>query len=153
MSDHGLWIPQEAAALKSQVQIIIRGMYSNPPNHGACIVETTLTNQGLYTQWCKDIHTMSDRIIAMRKALLAALRAKGTPSPVKNQWRHITDQIGMFSYTGLTPEQVTYIQQKYHIYMLQSGRISMAGIRTANVGYLATAIDDAMRTVKSGGRL
>jgi aspartate aminotransferase len=135
----------EAKAVKSRLALIVRHMYSNPPNHGARIVATTLRSKELYGQWRQDIRIMSGRIQKMREALVAALRARQCPSPT--QWRHITDQIGMFSYTGLTPAQVQFVQDKYHVYMLKSGRISMAGINTKNVEHIADAITDAVRSL------
>jgi len=80
----------------------------------------------------------------MRDALKKELIALGT----KGSWDHITNQIGMFSYTGLTPKQCEHLINKYHIYLLKNGRISMAGINTKNVKYLATAIHDAVSNVE-----
>nr|CAI5826818.1 unnamed protein product [Callosobruchus analis] len=83
--------------VKSQLTLLIRGMYSNPPSHGARIVSYVLSNKDLYNQWKENIRIMSSRIIQMRQMLREALERLGTPG----DWRHITQQIGMFSYTGL----------------------------------------------------
>lgn len=90
---------------KSQVTLIIRGMYSNPPSHGARIVAYVLSNPELYAQWKDHIKTMSQRIIEMRKALREKLEELKTPG----DWSHITSQIGMFSYTGLNGMLLQFI--------------------------------------------
>jgi aspartate aminotransferase len=92
-----------------------------------------------------NIKTMSERIIKMRKALFDVLVQKQTPGT----WNHITDQIGMFSYTGLTKEQCKCLIEKFHIYLVDNGRISMAGINEGNVEYVGNAIDYAVRTYPS----
>lgn len=84
--------------IKSQLTLIVRGCYSNPPNHGARIVATVLTNADLNQKWKKCIEIMSSRIKEMRILLNTTLKALGTPG----NWDHILTQIGMFSYTGLS---------------------------------------------------
>jgi aspartate aminotransferase len=84
---------------------------------------------------------MSDRILSMRTALKKAIEAKGTPGT----WNHITDQIGMFSYTGLTTSQVERMVNEFHIYMTKDGRISVAGLNPGNVNYVAECIDKVVR--------
>nr|XP_022911379.1 aspartate aminotransferase, cytoplasmic-like [Onthophagus taurus] len=84
--------------VKSQFTLIIRGMYSNPPSHGARVVSFVLNNAQLYDEWKEAIKTMASRVVNMRHALRDALERFGTPGT----WNHITSQIGMFSYTGLT---------------------------------------------------
>jgi aspartate aminotransferase len=84
---------------------------------------------------------MSGRIIAMRKALRRKLEELGTPGT----WNHITDQIGMFSFTGLNERQVQKLREEAHIYMTKNGRVSMAGLNSKNVDYVAKAIDKAVR--------
>lgn len=87
---------------------------------------------------------MSGRIIDMRKALRAKLEELGTPGP----WNHITDQIGMFSFTGLNEKQVAKLREEFHIYMTKNGRISMAGLNKKNVDYVARAVDKVVREVQ-----
>ncbi|XKL59072.1 hypothetical protein PGB90_000088 [Kerria lacca] len=126
--------------LKSQFQIIVRGMYSNPPCHGARIVSTILNNSKYFEEWNSCIRIMSERITEMRKELREKLENRtkfGT-------WKHITDQIGMFSYTGLSADQVEILKNKYHIYMLKSGRINICGLNTNNLDYVAKAISDVI---------
>ncbi|KAL0895363.1 hypothetical protein ABMA27_011496 [Loxostege sticticalis] len=127
-------------AMKSQLTWIVRGMYSNPPAHGARLVASVLTNKQLFDEWRDHIKTMSSRVIQMREALRAELIKLGTPG----NWDHIVKQIGMFSYTGLTPRQVEHLIQEYHIYLLRSGRISVCGLNQNNVAYMAKAMHDAI---------
>lgn len=96
--------PDEIVSLKSQVTLIVRGMYSNPPQHGARIVTMVLKDKHLYDQWRECIRTMSNRIIEMRKALHNELVRQGTAG----NWDHILSQIGMFSYTGLSGKNKIY---------------------------------------------
>ncbi|KAG9520117.1 hypothetical protein KCU71_g23836, partial [Aureobasidium melanogenum] len=84
---------------------------------------------------------MSGRIISMRKALKGKLDELQTPG----NWDHITNQIGMFSFTGLTEKQVLKIRSDAHVYMTKNGRISMAGLNTNNVEYFAKAVDKVVR--------
>jgi len=117
-------------------------MYSNPPLHGARIVSKILGNPDNYKAWKAELKEVSQRITAMREALRTELVALGT----KGTWDHIVNQIGMFSYTGLSTKQCEILINKWHIYLLKSGRISMAGITSKNVKYLAQAINDAVST-------
>jgi len=139
---------QDAAvipAFKSQMTLIIRAMYSNPPAHGCRIVDTVLKDPAMFQEWKDCIKTMANRIIDMRAGLRERIEKLGTPGT----WNHITDQIGMFSYTGLSPEQSTYLVKEKHIYLLKCGRISMCGVTPANIDYVAESIHDAVTKVKS----
>jgi len=84
---------------------------------------------------------MADRIISMRSKLVKGLKDVGS----SRDWKHITDQIGMFCFSGLTPEQVDLMASKHHIYMTRNGRISMAGVTSKNVEYLAKAMYDVTK--------
>ncbi|KAH1092369.1 hypothetical protein J1N35_019626 [Gossypium stocksii] len=132
---------KQAVAVKSQLQQLARPMYSNPPVHGALIVSTILSDPNLKKQWLKEVKVMADRIIGMRTALRGNLEKLGSPL----SWQHITNQIGMFCYSGLTPEQVDRLTNEFHIYMTRNGRISMAGVTTGNVEYLANAIHEVTK--------
>jgi len=132
------------SACQSQLEAVIRPMYSNPPRYGAEIVKRILVSNDNFKLWQEDMTYMSGRIIHMRKLLREHLEKLKTPGA----WNHITDQIGMFSFTGLTASQATVIMEKHHIYMLKDGRISMAGVTSKNVEYLGRAIDDVVRNVK-----
>jgi aspartate/tyrosine/aromatic aminotransferase len=128
----------------SQLDLIVRNLYSNPPKHGAYIVKTILSTPELDTMWRKELKEMSMRIIDMRTLLKKGLDALSTPG----NWEHITNQIGMFSFTGLNPAQCKVMVEKHHIYMLGNGRVSMAGVTSKNVEYIAKAMDDVVRHVK-----
>ncbi|PSN69251.1 aspartate aminotransferase [Corynespora cassiicola Philippines] len=125
----------------SQLAILQRSEISNPPAYGARIASLVLNDPKLFAQWEEDLRTMSGRIIEMRKALRSKLEELGTPGT----WNHITDQIGMFSFTGLTEKQVLKIREDSHVYMTKNGRISMAGLNTNNVEYFAKAVDKVVR--------
>jgi len=131
----------EAAAVESQLKILVRPMYTNPPLHGARIVSTILSDQALTSKWRVEVDKMAKRIINMRKALVDNLKALGS----KKDWSHITNQIGMFAYTGLKPEQVERMTKEYHVYLTKNGRISIAGITSHNVQHLAKAMHEVTK--------
>jgi len=135
--------PDTVKNVMSQMDIIIRNLYSNPPKHGANIVKTVLSDPALYQEWRDELMAMSVRIQDMRKELLDELTRLETPG----NWDHITSQIGMFSFTGLTPDQAKAMVEKHHIYMLGNGRVSMAGVTSGNVKYIASSIDDVVRNI------
>ncbi|KAI8987081.1 aspartate aminotransferase [Pilobolus umbonatus] len=135
--------PDSAKKVFSQFEKLQRAEISNPPAYGSRIVDIVLNDKALYAEWRDNLKTMSNRIIEMRKALRSNLEELKTPG----KWNHITDQIGMFSFTGLKAPQVKVLREKYHIYMTDNGRISMAGVATTNVQYLAKCIDDVIRNV------
>jgi len=128
------------APLKSQMTLIVRASYSNPPAHGARIVGRVLNDPAKFQQWRDHIRTMSSRIKEMRTGLRERLEKLGTPG----QWDHVTQQIGMFSYTGLSATQVGMLRDKYHIYLLSSGRVNICGLTTKNIDYVAEGIHDAV---------
>ncbi|KAL2815288.1 pyridoxal phosphate-dependent transferase [Aspergillus granulosus] len=132
---------QSSAHVASQLAILQRSEISNPPAYGARIASRVLNDPALFAQWEEDLRTMSGRIAEMRKGLRERLEAKGTPG----SWVHITDQIGMFSFTGLTEAQVKVLREKWHVYMTKNGRISMAGLNTHNLDYFAEAVDSVVR--------
>jgi len=135
---------ETVGAVMSQLDIIIRNLYSNPPKHGANIVKTVLSDPALYQEWRDELLGMSMRIQDMRKVMFDELTRLETPG----NWEHITSQIGMFSFTGLSPAQAKAMVDKHHIYMLGNGRVSMAGVTSGNVKYMAEAIDDVVRNVE-----
>lgn len=133
-----------AKRIASQLAVLQRSEISNPPAHGARIANLILNDPALYAQWEENLRVMSGRIIAMRKALRSKLEELQTPGT----WDHITDQIGMFSFTGLSEKQVLALRAGAHIYMTNNGRISMAGINTKNIDYVAKAIDNVVREIQ-----
>lgn len=143
---HAVTAPSENATetitrIASQLAILQRSEISNPPLYGARIVSTVLNDADLYAEWKENLKTMAGRIIRMRTALRSTLEELETPGT----WNHITDQIGMFSFTGLSEQQVLKIREDSHIYMTKNGRISMAGLNNNNVKYVAEAIDKVIR--------
>jgi len=133
--------PSLATNVKAQMTLIARGMYSNPPAHGARIIEKVLNDRdGLYIEWTENVKTMAGRIKAMRQGLRERLEKLQTPG----KWNHITDQIGMFSFTGLKPEMVAFLIKEKHIYLLKNGRISVAGLTPSNLDYVAESMHQAV---------
>ncbi|KAK0262054.1 hypothetical protein B0A54_05001 [Friedmanniomyces endolithicus] len=131
----------EVARVGSQLAILQRSEISNPPAYGARIASLILNDEKLFAQWEEDLRTMSGRIKEMRKALKEHLVRLETPG----SWEHITEQIGMFSFTGLDEKQVARLREESHVYMTKNGRISMAGLNTGNVEYFAKAVDGVVR--------
>ena len=127
--------------IASQLAILQRSEISNPPAYGARIASTVLNDPTLFKEWEQNLKEMSGRIKEMRTALRSKLEELKTPGT----WNHITDQIGMFSFTGLTEQQVLTIRSDAHVYMTKNGRISMAGLNTGNVEYFARAVDKVVR--------
>lgn len=116
---------EEKNRVDSQLKIIVRPLYSNPPVHGARIAGSILTDSSLYQQWLGEVKGMADRINGMRSELKDLLVNKlGN----KNNWDHITNQIGMFAYLGISPQQVEKLINEHHVYLTKDGRISVAGI-------------------------
>ncbi|ONM37722.1 glutamate-oxaloacetate transaminase1 [Zea mays] len=122
-----------AVRVESQLKLVIRPMYSNPPLHGASIVATILRDSEMFNEWTLELKAMADRIINMRQQLFNALKSRGTPG----DWSHIIKQIGMFTFTGLNSEQVAFMR-----------RISMAGLSMRTVPHLADAIHAAVTQLK-----
>ncbi|KAG7716236.1 hypothetical protein KL933_003828 [Ogataea haglerorum] len=130
--------PEETARVKSQLEKVIRPLYSSPPSHGSKLVEIILSDDAIYQQWLKDVRMMSDRLVEMRKLLHDKLK-----NTYKNplNWDHLLNQKGMFCYTGLKEDQVKRLIEK-SVYLTSDGRISIAGIYPANVDNLAKAIHE-----------
>ncbi|KAF2658439.1 hypothetical protein K491DRAFT_653049 [Lophiostoma macrostomum CBS 122681] len=127
---------EEKKRVDSQIKILVRPLYSNPPVHGARIASEILNDPALNKQWLGEVKGMADRIITMRALLKENLEKLGS----KHDWSHITSQIGMFAYTGLKPEQMDVLAKEHSVYATKDGRISVAGITTGNVKRLAEAI-------------
>ena len=131
---------QTSERVLSQMEITIRAMYSSPPLHGALIAARILGDPELTASWKHELKQVAERIITMRTRLVEEL----TKNNVPGDWSHIVSQIGMFSYTGLTPAQCENLISKWHCYLLKNGRISMSGINSKNVAYFAKAIKDVV---------
>ncbi|KAK1621724.1 aspartate aminotransferase [Colletotrichum phormii] len=128
-------------AIKSNLLQFISSEYLTPSAWGARIVSTILNDPELTRKWRQDLRKMNARVKSMRAFLFVELTKRGTPG----SWRHIIDQIGMFSYTGLTASQVKTMREKHHIYLLSTGRASISGLNSKNVFRVAEAIDQVVR--------
>lgn len=120
----------DVSRLLSQMKVAIRGLYSNPPAHGALIVAHILASQHLSALWQSELREMRQRILDMRHLLVEKL-------PFLN---FISEQKGMFSFTHLKENEVERLQEEFGIYMLKNGRINVAGLNSKNVGYVSEAI-------------
>ena len=125
-----------AARVLSQLKIVIRTNYSNPPTHGAQVVATVLSTPALRAQWEQELGAMRQRIKQMRHALVARLQAAG----VKGDLSYITTQRGMFSYSGLDKAQMTRLRDEFGVYGVDSGRICVAALNEGNLDTVAAAI-------------
>lgn len=129
--------PERVAHVKSQVNLVIRRLYSSPPRHPSDIGLRVMNNPDNYKMWQAELKEVADRINEMRKLLRDGLCAK---SPAPGDWKHITDQKGMFAYTGLTPEHVAKLADEHSIFMAKDGRISVAGLNKHNIDKVIGAI-------------
>ena len=120
----------------SNLLYVIRVIYSMPPAHGAALVETILSSDELRNEWHVELKEMRDRINGNRSLIVDKLKENG----VTRDFSFIQSQNGMFSFLGITPEQVRQLQDEYSIYMVGSSRMSIAGIANSNVDYLAQSI-------------
>jgi aromatic-amino-acid transaminase len=130
----------EAARVLSQIKRIVRTNYSNPPTHGGQVVASVLTTPELRTLWEKELGGMRERIKAMRKALVDGIQARAPGA----DFGFILAQRGMFSYTGLSKAQVDRLREEYSIYAIDTGRICVAALNSANVKIVAEAIAKAI---------
>ena len=158
---------REASAVRGHLGKLARALYSNPPAFGARVVDAVLADPALEARWRECLVVMSGRIADMRAKLRSALEARTSRDWWHTAWQsssarrrrgatpstrrclpeacfphrsHITSQVGMFSYTGLNKQQVLRLRAEHHVYMLESGRLSMAGVTSKNVEPLAAAI-------------
>lgn len=121
--------PDEAARVLSQLKIVVRTTYSNPPTNGASIVATVLADEQLRTAWEAELGEMRDRIKQMRTALVSGL-AEARPDIDAS---HITDQNGMFSYSGLSKDQMVRLREEFALYGLDSGRLAIPALNPGNI--------------------
>jgi aspartate aminotransferase len=120
----------------SELRCIIRPLYSSPPRHGSSIVKTVLGDAAIKEQYYQECAGMAIRIKKMRKRLVEALKAAGST----HDWSHVTQQIGMFAFTGLSEEMCQRLTSEYSIFLTTNGRISMAGLNESNLQYVVEAI-------------
>jgi aromatic-amino-acid transaminase len=131
----------EAAKVLSQLKIVIRTNYSNPPTHGGAVVAAVLNNPELHALWEKELGEMRVRIKAMRQKLVDGLKAAG----VQTDMSFITQQIGMFSYSGLSKDQMIRLRSEFGVYGTDTGRMCVAALNSQNIDHVCKAIATVLR--------
>jgi aromatic-amino-acid transaminase len=131
---------EEADRVLSQLKLVIRTNYSNPQIHGGMVVATVLNTPALRTQWEQELGEMRVRIKAMRQKLVDGLKAAG----VKQDMSFITTQIGMFSYSGLSKEQMVRLRNEFGVYGTDTGRMCVAALNSKNIDYVCASIAKVM---------
>jgi aromatic-amino-acid transaminase len=127
---------EEADRVLSQLKIVIRTTYSNPPTHGGAVVAAVLSTPDLRALWEKELGEMRVRIKAMRQKLVDGLKAAG----VKQDMSFITQQIGMFSYSGLSKDQMVRLRGEFGVYGTDTGRMCVAALNSKNIDYVCASI-------------
>ena len=127
---------EEAGRVLSQLKIVIRTNYSNPPTHGGAIVAAVLANPELRALWEKELGEMRVRIKSMRQMLVDGLKAAG----VKQDMSFITRQIGMFSYSGLNKDQMVRLRNEFGVYGTDTGRMCVAALNSKNIAHVCASI-------------
>ena len=122
--------------IRSQLAFLARNLWSTPPSHGAAVVAEILGDAELKALWAAEVDAMRRRVADLRTGLVEALRPHG----LAERFAHIAEQRGMFSYTGLTPAQVQRLRDEFSVYLVSSGRASVAGMSEARLDYLAGVI-------------
>ena len=132
---------QQATNAGSQLFNKIRSHYSMPPSHGAAIVETILSDSSLNQQWQHELQQMRQRIQGLRNTLVDKIHGTG----IERDFSFIRQQFGMFSFLGITPEQVALLQREYSIYIVDSSRMNVAGLNDQRMDYFVDALTDVLR--------
>ncbi len=131
---------EEADRVLSQLKLVIRTNYSNPQIHGGTVVANVLNTPALRTQWEEELTEMRVRIKAMRQKLVDGLKAAG----VKQDMSFITQQIGMFSYSGLSKDQMVRLRSEFGVYGTDTGRMCVAALNSKNIDYVCASIAKVM---------
>jgi len=131
---------EQAARVRSQLKQIVRTNYSNPPSHGAKLVAAVLASPELRSLWERELAGMRERIRKMRAELVARIHDR-VPGA---DFRFVLAQRGMFSYSGLTSDQVRRLREKYAVYAIDTGRLCIPALNAGNVDYVAGAIADVI---------
>jgi aromatic-amino-acid transaminase len=127
---------EESGRVLSQLKRVIRTNYSNPPTHGGTVISTVLNTPELYTLWTNELAAMRERIRTMRVQLVEKLKSQG----VTQNFDFVLSQRGMFSYSGLTAQQVDRLRDEHGVYAVSSGRICVAALNSRNIDYVAASI-------------
>ena len=136
--------PSGVAATLSQMKQTVRANYSNPPRHGAATVAMILGDEKLRSKWEQEVTAMRVRISKMRTSFVDRM----TATQAERDFRFLLNQKGMFSYTGLTPMQADWLKTERAIYLVGTGRINVAGISDANLGFLCQSIADCLKVTR-----
>lgn len=127
---------EQSQNIKTRILEAARATYTMPPDHGAALVEMVMRDEALYTEWKNEVDAMRERVKRLRTQLATALRKKsGT-----NQWDFIEQHKGMFSVLGTKPEHAQALREQHAIYMVDSGRINIAGMQESQVDYIAESL-------------
>lgn len=132
---------EEAQLVFGQLKFTVRRIYSSPPAHGGYVTADVMNSPELFSQWEVEVYAMRDRIRAMRQKLYDVLVSK---VPQKN-FDYFIKQRGMFSYTGLSTEQVQRLRDEFAVYLVASGRMCVAGLNESNVDYVANAFAEVLK--------
>lgn len=133
---------EQAANAGSQLFSKIRSHYSMPPSHGAAIVETILGDQQLNQMWQTELQGMRQRIQGLRESLVRHIAV----SDIDADFSFIEQQFGMFSFLGITPQQVELLRTRYSIYMIDSSRMNVAGLNAQRMDYFVAALEDVLKS-------
>lgn len=133
--------PAERTNILSQLSTIARVAYSNPPIYGAQIVDTVVRQPELRELWLSELAAMARRMAFIREQLYNALVERGVTRPI----RQIKDGNGMMTLAGLSPAEVQELQETYHVYMVNSGRIALSGLTSENLDYVADSLAEVMK--------
>jgi aromatic-amino-acid transaminase len=131
---------QEAQRVLSQLKIMIRTNYSNPPIHGGAVVAEVLNTPALRQIWEKELAEMRVRIKSMRQKLVDGLKAAG----VKTDMSFITEQVGMFSYSGLSKEQMVRLRNEFGVFGTDTGRMCVAALNSKNIDHVCKSIANVL---------
>lgn len=131
---------EEAAVAMSHLKLCIRVNYSNPPAHGGLIANEVLNDEALFKQWIGEVSEIRERIVEMREKLVEGLKARG----VEGDFSFINEQRGMFSFSGLSDEVVSWLRENKSIYVVKGGRINLAGLNSKSIEYVCDSISEAL---------
>jgi aspartate aminotransferase len=133
--------PEQGKLALANAANVARGIYSMPPDHGAAIVARILHDAELKNLWYRELDEMRTRLNGLRKLLVDELARRKTPM----DFSFIAKQRGLFSFLGISKDQVIRLREEFHVYMIESSRINIAGVNHGNVKYIADSIAAVLR--------
>ena len=134
--------PAGRAAVLSNLANVARGLYSMPPDHGAAIVDRVLNDSGLRALWETEVAAMRERINGLRKLFASKLNERG----VNRDFSFIEKERGMFSFLGISRAQVVRLREEFHVYMIETSRLNVAGLNSSNIDYVADSIAAVLKS-------